>query len=105
MSDYNGWKNWETWLVNVWWGDFLNEYYLDLYREGQLSKKINPEVLKDNVESFIFDTGFLHSGESMGGTPENGFLTDLVTGAISAVDWSELAESIDELIKYEMEAQ
>ena len=35
--------------------------------------------------------------------PENGFVTDLVNGAMSEVDWQEIADHVEEAIKYEME--
>ena len=94
MSDYNGWKNYETWLVGVWFNDTLSEYYLELFREGELTKPVDADNVKDYIESLIFDCG---------GLPENGFVTDLVNGALSEVDWAELADHIEDEIKYEME--
>ena len=94
MSGYNGWRNWETWNTNLWYGDYLNEYYLELFREGNLTNPVEAENVKDIVESIIFDCG---------NVPENGFITDLVNGAMSEVDWREIASHVEDAIKYEME--
>jgi hypothetical protein len=37
-------------------------------------------------------------------TPECGFVSDLVNGAMREVDWRELASHVEEMLKYEMEA-
>ena len=94
MSGYNGWKNYETWLVNIWFGDCLNEYYLELFREGELTEPVDADKVKDYIESLIFD---------LGEVPESGFVTDLVNGAMSEVYWPEIAEHVEEAIQYEME--
>jgi hypothetical protein len=36
-------------------------------------------------------------------TPENGLVTDLVSNAMSQVNWRELAEHVEDLLQYEME--
>jgi len=94
MSGYNGWKNYETWLVNIWFGDSYNEYFFELFREGELLEAVDAEKVKDHVESLIFDCG---------GIPETGFVTDLVNGAMSEVYWPEIAAHVEEAIQYEME--
>lgn len=43
MEKYNGWKNYETWLFNLHYGDYLYEAYQDL-------KESNPVEF---VENFI----------------------------------------------------
>ena len=94
MSGYNGWRNWETWNTNLWYGDSLNEYYLGLFREGELTNPVGAHDVKDYIESIIFDCGDV---------PENGFIADLVNGAMSEVDWREIASHVEDVIKYEME--
>ena len=100
MSGYNGWKNYETWLTNLWYGDYLSEYYLELFREGELTNPVEAENVKDIIESLIFDCGV---GVDGGYVPESGFIADLVNGAMSEVDWREIASHVEDLIKYEME--
>jgi len=93
MSGYNGWRNWETWLTNLHHGDSLNEYYLELFREGNLTNPVEADDVKDYIESLIFEDVL----------PESGFITDLVNGAMSEVDWQEIADHVEDAIKYEME--
>jgi hypothetical protein len=93
MSGYNGWKNWETWVTNLWHGDSITEHYLEMFREGNLTNPVEADDVKDYVESLL---PFMS-------IPENGFVTDLVNGAMSEVDWQEIADHVEEAIKYEME--
>ena len=93
MSGYNGWKNYETWLTNLWHGDSLNDYYLEIFREGNLTNPVEADDVKDYIESLIFDDVL----------PESGFIADLVNGAMSEVDWREIDSHVEDAIKYEME--
>ena len=94
MTKYNGWTNYETWLVGLWYSDSYNEYFLEQFREGDLLQHVNADEIRDYVESALdADT---HA-------PENGLMTDLVNNAMSQVNWRELAEHVEELLQYEME--
>ncbi len=84
MTKYNGWTNYETWLVNLWFSDSYNEYFLEQFREGELLEKVNHDQLRDYVVE-----GFLDEE-----TPENGLVTDLVNNAMSQVNWRELASML-----------
>lgn len=72
---YNGWSNYETWLVNLWYGDTFSdtagEYFLD------------PQGLEDFVTDFLQEEGAL---------PETGFAADIMNAALRNVNWRELAE-------------
>ncbi len=93
MTKYNGYTNYETWLVGLWYSDSYNEYFLEQFREGELLQHVNADQLRDYViEGFMDDQ-----------TPENGLVTDLVNNAMSQVNWRELAEHVEELLQYEME--
>ena len=95
MSKYNGWKNYETWLCGLWYNDTLSEHYLELFREGELLEPVTGDMVQGFVESLMEDCGEL---------PESGFTADLVFAALREVDWQELADHIEEAIKYEVEA-
>jgi len=92
MSDYNGWKNYETWLVGLWFSDSYNEYFLEQFRDGDLTQTVTGDDVREYVESWIDQT-----------TPQSGFVADLVNSAMHSVDWRELANHVEELLKYEME--
>jgi len=92
MSEYNGWKNYETWLVGIWFSDSYDEYFLEQFRDGDLTQTVTGDDVREYVESWVNEE-----------TPENGFVTDLVNGAMREVDWGELAAHVEDLLKYEME--
>lgn len=94
MSEYNGWKNYETWLVNVWFSDNYNEYFLERFRDGELLEPVTWDMVRSYVEDWV-DNDI---------NTENGFIVDLVNGAMREVDWRELASHVEEMLKYEMEA-
>ena len=73
MSGYNGWKNKETWLVNLWFGD----YFTDLQEEGQ---NITEDYIREMVEEFTADK-----------LEGNGFLVDMLNCALGEIDYRELA--------------
>jgi len=93
MSEYNGWKNYETWLVNVWFSDNYNEYFLERFRDGELLEPVTWDMVRSYVEDWV-DNDI---------NTENGFIADLVNGAMREVDWRELASHVEEMLKYEME--
>ena len=93
MTKYNGWTNYETWLVGLWYSDSYNEYFLEQFREGDLLQRVSADDIRDYVGSFLDEE-----------TPENGLVTDLLNNAMSQVNWRELAEHVEDLLQYEMEA-
>ena len=99
---YNGWKNYETWNVALWWDndEGSQEWTREVAREAideakgcdQVAKGYWPadrapvyilaDVLKDAAEEQMFEQ-LTHS---------SGFTCDLASGALSEVDWYEIAE-------------
>lgn len=69
---YNGWKNRQTWLVNVHFGDYLQE----LADEGQ---KIDADFIRDMV-----DEHFQEQVKDL-----SMFVQDMIDDA--GIDWDELA--------------
>jgi hypothetical protein len=92
MSGYNGWKNYETWLVNLWFSDSYTEYFLEQFRDGDLLTNVAADEVRDYVVGWVDEE-----------ISENGFVTDLVNGALHEVDWRELAAHVEVAIQYEME--
>ena len=76
MTGYNGWKNKETWLVNLWLGDT----FADMQEEGH---RITADLIESMVQEFI--------GDIDGKTVENGFLVDMLNCALGEIDYRELA--------------
>jgi hypothetical protein len=79
MSDYNGWKNYQTWNVNLW----LQESGVtdDFFEE---SRRMDIYQLADHIRQ-TFD-------EIWPIPDESGPLADLLGSALDAVDWCEIAE-------------
>lgn len=70
---YNGWANRNTWLVNLWFGDYFNE----MAEEGE---SVSAAFIENHVLDYV--------EEQIGGF--TGFIADLID--IGGIDWQELAE-------------
>lgn len=72
MSDgYNGWTNWETWQVNLWFGDTFSM----MQDDGE-------QVTRDTMESMV--------EEYLDGFGVEGMASDIFGGFIGTVNWYEL---------------
>jgi hypothetical protein len=89
MSTYNGWTNWETWKVSLELLDGLDasdlniEHYTqdEYYEAGQVIEEYVGELI-----SMEYNT--------------DGFVSGIVRGFLSDVNWSELAKGfIDEWVE------
>ena len=83
MEKYNGWKNYETFMFILHYGDFLYESYKDL-------KKLDPELdavkfVEDFIESILIDE-----------IPSNisGFFSSVIRASIDLIDVERIAESL-----------
>lgn len=74
--EYNGWTNYETWLVNMWYGDIFN----DMAENGET---VDAEYIQSFVEEML---------ESDGALPQYGFAADIMNAALREVDWDDLAD-------------
>ena len=70
-TDYNGWTNRETWVINLW----LGEYFQDVANDGQ-------HLMADYIESTVWDMF------------EEANIPDMFKDMIdlNAVDWRELEQ-------------
>ena len=96
MSDntYNGWTNWETWIVNVW---VDNDQMLYEYVKDMAMEEMEEEVLEDK-ESAAYNLSKTMREQFDEWAPEisNGPYLDLLNGALREVDWLELARHLIE---------
>jgi hypothetical protein len=76
MSEYNGWTNKETWLVNLWLGD----YFVELSEEGQIITEV---FMRETVDEYV---GHRFGGDSV----ESGLLADMLNCALGEINYSEL---------------
>jgi len=86
MSDYNGWTNKETWMVNVWYIDNIAEAYAD---SG--CYYVEPDDLACDI------TGFSEEVEIEIGS-KSGLLVHFIGTSWSRVNWHELADALNETL-------
>lgn len=103
MSEgYNGYLNWETWLVALWINndegsqDFWIEQAHQALNDAQETKYFTKEdeavfLLSDTLKDYFEDSPEIPMS--------SGFYYDLIMGALSVVDWKEVAETILEIAK------
>jgi hypothetical protein len=72
---YNGWTNKETWLVNLWLGD----YFTGMQDQGD---DITADVMREVVDEMASTA--LEEGA-------NGFITDMLNCALGEINYEELA--------------
>jgi hypothetical protein len=81
---YNGWKNKETWLVGVWYFDYLTDYFADAEQYHVEADELKEAVMYIAEES-----------EALSQLP-NGLLSDFINTCWGAVDWHSLAEHLND---------
>lgn len=81
----NGWSNKETWLVNLWLGDYLCE----LQEDGV---EIDADFIEQQVNDLVDDLK-LHATNQLNA---NRLLADLLNCALAEVNYSELGEHYDD---------
>lgn len=74
-SNYNGWSNYETWLVNLWLSEFLQELDID-----------DVSTLADYIEEYLEENNPIKE--------TSGLYVDLLTSALKEVNYREIAEDI-----------
>jgi hypothetical protein len=78
MSEgYNGWKNRETWLINLWFGD-------DEYLKEQVQERDEHGAVKF-LENYI--------DEYMEEFSAKGFIGDLMSGAVARIDFYDIVKT------------
>lgn len=82
-TTYNGWTNYETWLVNLW---IDNEYDINMWQDR--AREINDVYyLADEIKQFYEDNNPIDG---------NGLYCDLLSSAMQQVDWNLIAAHIIE---------
>jgi hypothetical protein len=84
MTDktYNGWTNYETWLVNLWLANAAHDP--EVYEAVRSCKTTRDGALE--IQAYVDN---LMDIEAM---PTEGLFFDLLRGALRAVNWYEIAE-------------
>ena len=85
---YNGWQNYETWLASLYldgvdWQNFVETALLGGEEDEEITEDKKVEMLAEYLKDFI--------EEEVDMADLNNFLKDLLTSAISEIDFTELA--------------
>lgn len=98
MSEsYNGWSNYETWLVKLWIDNDQgsHEYWGEQAREAIENANFD----KDDAVSSLAD--MLQSEHEEAMPKVHGVFSDLLNAALGSVNWQEIARNmVDELAVY-----
>lgn len=88
-KEYNGWTNYETWLVNLWMD---NDEGSQANWRGVAIECIEAADDQDEAEGKLADQiKEEHEQRAEEATGENGWLADLIGAALGEVDWREIA--------------
>ena len=84
---YNGWQNYETWLASLYLGDVDWQNFV----ETKLLGEEDEEITEDKKVAMLAEyfKNFIEEEAGMAGL--DNFLFDLLTSAISEIDFTELA--------------
>lgn len=89
---YNGWANYETWLVSLWMdNDGTAEYFRE--RVEELGEDVDVSDLAEEISEWHDEA----IAESLNDGSLPGFAQDIINAGLRAVDWHEIAQHyIDE---------
>lgn len=80
---YNGWANYETWLVSVW--DYIPVFSEELYERGVSPDEVRADDIQEMFEEY-----------ESSNIPRNGIISDMVRSSIQEIDFFEIAEHVTE---------
>ncbi len=97
-KEYNGWTNYETWLINLWQN---NDQSDQAYWEEKATECFGVDADSAVLSlSDIMKEHYEQASEEVAGV--NGFWTDLIGAALAEVNWREISEHWIEAVKKEV---
>lgn len=91
---HNGYKNWETWMFMMYFGDYLYEVLQD-QQEQQEQNDLDFQTVYETVASFIDEMYDSVDENRLDGA----FLNDLLNGMLRAIDIKEVAHVLAQELK------
>ena len=76
---YNGYKNHQTWVVNLYFAEEFHEYVQNLDEKTKSDPHTVAELLEDYLTEYVMEL-----------VDNNNFIMDLID--LGSIDWLELAE-------------
>lgn len=100
MSEYNGWKNYESWAVALWIDNDAGSYEhaQELASEAKRQAKESADDVKDGLRPFAREAHAILADSLKEWMEEEApdlgasVWADLLNAALSEVDWTEVAE-------------
>jgi hypothetical protein len=100
---YNGWTNYETWNVALWWGESGMDGYW--YGEAESLLDAADEDADDYEDDVIRELADRMKDETTEEMPVvTGMWADLLMAAIGSVNWREIAEGVIEEVMADRKA-
>jgi len=94
MSEYNGWSNYETWLINMYFDQYFIDYVSETYGTDPSLYSQSYEIGND-LQEVVSDMAY---EDLQGGGPL--WIQDLINKAFRDVNWRELADStLDSIVE------
>ena len=100
---YNGWTNYETWNVTLWFDNDSSEYWAETAQECFDNAQADQTFTREENATFALSHSMKELVEE--NTPTvTGMYADLLNASLSEVNWHEIAEHfIEEVDKDESE--
>ena len=83
MSEYNGWTNYESWWINLHFGDYFQELYEELRLDGDYDFIYYSDLFEEVTEEQLIDNVY-------------GLSKDIIVIFLSEVNYREIAKAITE---------
>ena len=115
-NEYNGWTNYETWVVNLWmdneegtqrhWAQTARDCHEDAgLRESAYAKFTGREIFTQEERAVLELEKLLKEWHEENLPGLEGFAADLLNAAMSEVNWHEIAQHLVEANKPATETQ
>lgn len=100
---YNGWSNYETWLVSV--HDYIPALIDIVYNDSMFTREIKKGDY--DINDYLVDADWCEEEfESMvsDDIPNRGIIADMVNASIQEIDFREIADQVNEVIEEEVDS-
>ena len=92
-TKFNGWTNYETWNVALWFDNDSSEYWAGVAQETFENAKATSNFTRE--EEATFDLAKTMQGEVKENMPTTaGMYADLLNASLSSVNWQEIASHV-----------